>query len=181
MVQSKKILVPNDFSVRPLLLLKKIIESNPGQNYHIMLLHGIYPPDTISGMLYYSKVRFIKEMESEEFVKSRNLLKSKYQSRITAMYSEVITSDRRYALNTFLKVSGIEEIYLADGLKFKFSGENSFNIIPLLKKASVPVKVVPVESIFDEQGTSFEESSGLSLSGLTKALINPYDGRAAML
>ncbi len=180
MLQSKKILVPNDFSVKPLILLKKIMESNPEENYHIILLHGIYPPDGISDLLFYSKTRVIKEMENEEFVKSCNLFKSKFRSRITAMYAEVITYTRKDALNSFLEISGIDEIYLPGGLEFSFKGENTFNIIPLLKQASVPVKYVAFENQNEEEAKTSSEFSSLFISELTKSFITTYDGRTAI-
>lgn len=180
MTHSKKIVVPNDFSIKPLILLKKILENNPEQNFDIMLLHGIYPPDCISDLLFYSKIRVIKEMENEEFVRACNLFKNSFRSRITAMYADVITSVRKDALDAFLEVNEIEEIYLPEGLEFTFRNNQSFNLIPLLEKAAIPVKIVAFESVPQVATSTPGELSGLFINELTKTLIKPYQSSAAL-
>lgn len=180
MRQSRKILVPNDFSVRPLILLKKIMEQDPNHNFEIMLLNGVYPPDCVNSLLFYSKTRVIKENETSGFTKARDLFKQKFHPRIKAFYSEVITSKSKFALDIFLKTNGIQEIYLPEDMDFQFNQRESFNPIPILKKAALPVKTIVFEKIHQEKSSRLMDLTSQFINDLKEALLNPYEGRLAI-
>ncbi|WP_304235904.1 hypothetical protein [Jiulongibacter sediminis] len=181
MRQSRKILVPNDFSVRPLILLKKIMEQDPNHNFEIMLLNGVYPPDNVSSLLFYNKTRVVKENESSGFINARDLFKQKFRPRIKAFYSEVITSKSRFALNAFLKTNNIQEIYLPEGMIFQFNQRESFDPIPLLKKASLPVKTISFENEHEEKTSRLRDLTTNFINDLKEALLSPpYEGRLAV-
>ncbi len=180
MAQTRKILVPNDFSVRPLILLKKIMETSEGTNFEITLLHGIYPPSSITDLLFYNKMNLLEEMETEEYLQACDLFKSKFESRIVAMNSDIIASPRRHALNDFLEVSGIEEVYVPAGMKMDFRSKQSFDIVSLLKKASVPVRLISFEPAEELSAEAAGDLAGLFLSGLSKSFVKMYEGSTAV-
>ncbi|WP_341225144.1 hypothetical protein [uncultured Arcticibacterium sp.] len=170
MRQSRKIVIPNDFSVRPMLLLEKIMESNPNVNFDILMLHGIYPPEGLGNLLFFSKMEVFKNLENESYVKEYCAFMNKFKSRITAMHSDLITSTSSFSLNLFLKSNNIEEVYVPDGLHFKFSGRDSFNLIPLLKKSNIPVRTLLFQVEKDTELSS--EVAPLFRFDLSQFLIN---------
>jgi hypothetical protein len=181
MRQSRKIVVPNDFSVKPLILLKKIMEEDPNHNFEIMLLNGVYTPNCVSSLLFYNKTRVVKENENQMFVSARDLLKQKFRPRIKSFYSEVITSKSRFALNAFLKSNGIQEIYLPEGMKFEFNQRDNFDPIPLLRKASIPVKTISFENEYQEKSSRLRDLTLQFIKDLKEVLlIPPYQGRLAV-
>jgi hypothetical protein len=180
MTKTKKILVPNDFTVKPLILLKKIMEENTEDQFEITLLHGIYPSNSIVDLLFYNKRSIMDELESEEYLKACDLFKSKFYSRISSMTADIVTSSRKHMLEDFLEANGIEEVYLPEGIEMEFNNKNSFNVVSLLKKTSLPIHTIAFEPGSEAGAESYGELSGLFLSGLNKSFVKTYEGRPAV-
>ncbi len=176
MAQTRKILVPNDFSVRPLILLKRILEQNEEDHFDITLLHGIYPPDSITDLLFYNKKKLMKEKETSHYLQACDLFKNKFYSRISSFQADIIASPRKHAMNDLLEVSGIEEVFIPEGIDMDFSGRQSFDVIALLKKADIKVQVVLFETKGYENESSAGDLTGLFLSDYNKSLVKKYEG-----
>ena len=146
----KKILVPNDFSVKSLLLLRKIIESS-NDELDIVLLHGIHLSNSITDLLFFRKENYLSELCTKDFDDVCVMLKNKFQSKIASFRLDIITSENRNYFQNYLEANEIDEVFLPQNLELKFTGERSFNLIPLLKNCSVPVSTVklPVHSEID--------------------------------
>ncbi|KPM49793.1 hypothetical protein [Jiulongibacter sediminis] len=177
----KKILVPNDFSVNPILLLKKIFEENEDEKFQIVLLHGIFTPNSIMDLLFYNKKRVIHELQNEDYLKACDLFRSKYDSRVITMKTDILTSMRSHVLKTYLEVNQIDEIYIPEGLGMNFKHKDSFDLIKLIKRAGVEVNVVSFknEEVVERAGSSVELSR-LFLADLSKSIIRRYEGNAAL-
>jgi len=140
MEQVKKIIVPIDFSVKSLTLVKEVIESAPSdQLFEIILLHGVYAPTSITDLLFHHPSKYIKQLETEEFNEACGMLKNKFQSRIKAMYIDVINSDNKLYFQNYIHKNQVDEIFIPKGIELNFKGKYSFNLIPLLKKARITI------------------------------------------
>lgn len=167
----KKILVPNDFSVKPLIILKKIMEVYPEEEFDITLLHGVYPSSSVTDLLFYSPKRIMNELETQEYIQACHLFKNKFYSRIAGMRADIIATSSRSSVNNFLEKAEIQEIYLPDGLKMKFRGKNSFNIVSTLKKAKVHPTFIHFEEEVSSEIEKNTDLSSLFLSGSYKSYI----------
>lgn len=177
----KKILIPNDFSVNPILILKKVFEENQDESFQIVLLHGIFTPDSIMDLLFYNKKKIIHELETEDFRKASDLFRSKYDSRIITMKTDLLTSMRSHVFNTYLEVNKIDEIYIPEGLEMNFNQKESFDLIKLIKRSKAEVNVVSFknEEVVERAGSSVELSR-LFLADLSKSIIKKYEGKPVL-
>jgi hypothetical protein len=179
--QMKKILVPNDFSVNPLLVLKKVMEEQQTESFKIVLLHGIFTPDSITELLFYNKKVNLYEKENKDFLKACDLFKNKYDSRIVSFHSDIIISMRKHILKTYLEVNEIDEVFIPEGLNMNFRHRNSFDIVKLIKRSKVPYN----EISFERENTSVSDGAAVDLSqlflkDLSKSMIRNYESNTAL-
>lgn len=139
----KKVLVPTDFTVKSLNLVVDVIENADDEQLEIVLLHGISPSDSISDMLFTSRSKVLRSLQTTEFIDSCNLIKNKFQSRIKSMYADVITGNSRAYFNNYIEANGIDEVYLPVSYKMNFRNKRSFDVCSLLK--NVPVKTIEID------------------------------------
>lgn len=140
MEQTKKIIVPTDFSVKSLKVVVDLVESaDVSDTFDIVLLHGVYPPSSISDLLFIHPAKYIRELETEEFKEACAVIKNKFQSRIHSMCIDVITSESKAYFRNYAERNEIDEIFLPKGIELDFSGKHSFDIISLLKKSKLPI------------------------------------------
>ncbi|HTH58029.1 MAG TPA: hypothetical protein VL728_18405 [Cyclobacteriaceae bacterium] len=138
----KKILVPNDFSVKSLLLLRNAIESSTHQRLHVVLLHGILLSDSITELLFFRKEKYMEELCTKDFEDACELLKNKFQSRIVSLRLDIITSRDRNYFQHYLEANEIDEVYLPQNFELEFFGKRSFDIVPLLRTCTItPIPV----------------------------------------
>lgn len=143
MEQVKKVIVPTDFSVKSLSVIKEIMDSSTeNEVFEIILLHGIHPPTSITDLLFMQPAKYVRQMETPEFKQASEVIKSKYQSRIRAMYIDLITSEHRSYFRTYTEKNKVSEIYIPVGVNLNFSGKHSFDIIPLLRKSKLTITEV---------------------------------------
>lgn len=133
----KKVLVPTDFSVKSLNLVVDIIEQSKEEKLEIVLLHGIDISASIPEILFFSRAKLLRSLQTPEFVDSCNLIKNKFQSRIVAMYADIITGHTRAYFNNYIDANNIDEIYIPVSYKMDFKNKQSFDVCDLLKKVSV--------------------------------------------
>lgn len=157
-MESYKILVPTDFTVRSLLPVKKAIEQLPYATLSVFLLHGIYLPTSITDMLYFSKHRVIRELQEPEFEDACALLKSKYYSRIHTMVADVIVSNSNSHFSHYLEANAINELFIPENLQLNFSRGSSFDILPLMKRARIKSTTIS----FDPQNSKYTDPAKIA-------------------
>lgn len=141
MQTTRKIVIPTDFSVKSLSHIVHILEqSSEEERLEIILLHGVYPSDSISELLFTSTSSLLASLQTPEFVNSCNLIKNKFQSRIKAMYADVLPNNSRAYLANYLEANAIEEVYIPMNYTMNFQSKRSFDIRSLLQKGTVPVR-----------------------------------------
>ncbi len=132
----KKVLVPTDFTVKSLNLVVDIIEQSKEEKLEIVLLHGVDISSSIPEILFFSKAKLLRSLQTPEFVDSCNLIKNKFQSRIVAMYADIITGDTRAYFNNYIEANEIDEIYIPVSYKMEFRNKQSFDVCSLLRKVT---------------------------------------------
>ncbi|MBK7884605.1 MAG: hypothetical protein IPJ81_13105 [Chitinophagaceae bacterium] len=141
----KKILIPTDFTVKSLILVRETIEQATEEKIQIVLVHGIQPPSSITELLFFSKSKLINSLQTEEFINACKLIKSKYQSRISSMYVDIIMGNNRSYFHNYLTGNQIDEIYFPLNYKMAVKHPLSFDIIHLLKKC--PIKSTALDCL----------------------------------
>lgn len=172
MENTKRILIPNDFSVKSLSLVKEVVEQMPHQSLEIIMLHGMFLPNSISDLLFYSKGRMIREMESEEFLKAHALISSKFKSQIVSMATDFIYFNDKKNMQKYLDSNRIDEVYIPADIRLDASvHRRSFDIIPYLHKCLVPVTALKMKGDTQEEFHFTNQVSDLFYKTTTQPVI----------
>ncbi|RKQ49147.1 hypothetical protein BXY85_0135 [Roseivirga pacifica] len=149
-MEAKKIMLPTDFSVKSLNLVREAIEISNDEVLEIILVHGYQLPNhSITDMLFFSKARELQKLQTVEFLEAINLIENKYTKRIKRIIVDLITTTNRSYLNDYVQKLGIEEIFVPEGFPLSFEGENSFNPSPLLKQCQPAITLMDYSTAFE--------------------------------
>lgn len=147
----KTILIPTDFSVKSLNLVKEALNDNPETDTNIILVHGIEAPDSITELLFFSKRKLLSSLETEEFQSSCKLLQSKYGSQINSFCLDVFTGKNQAAFENYLEGNKVDETYIPNGYKFKRKNKKSFDITPYFIKSSIKTTEINLQTSAEYQ------------------------------
>lgn len=146
----KKILVPTDFTVDSLIVLKQALADNQNEKLDIILVHGYELSNSISDLLFFNKHAVISSLENKAFREAKDIIRNKFESQINSIQSDIFSGYNNKAFKNYLESHNIEEAFVPVNYKLKKVHKRSFDIVPFVKN-STP-KVVQVET----QDTSVE-------------------------
>ncbi len=141
----KKILVPTDFTVDSLTILKNTLENHPNEKLDIVLVHGVTLSNSISDLLFFNKHHFISTLENKEFCEARDIIKNKFDSNINSLVSDVFIGFTKNAFQNYAEANNITEAYIPVNYKLKKTSARSLDIIPFIKKTIPTVYEVQLE------------------------------------
>lgn len=142
-----KILIPTDFSVESLNVLKYVLEHHPDKKIHILLVHVAQLPDAITELLFFRKNVLMKSLISEPFYEAKAILTNKFYSKIHAIETDLYFGITHFALKNYIEAQGITEAYLPKNQIFKKSDSKSLNLIAQIKKVTSKITEVEMEPI----------------------------------
>ena len=134
----KTILIPTDFTVSSLNLVRDLLERLDNEEIHIILAHGVMLSSSISDLLFFSKEKLLAELNNNEFESAIHILYNKYQSKINRIQLDLVYSANTNYLNNYLEANNISKIYLPNTTSFNSSHKRSINLITALRKTMVP-------------------------------------------
>lgn len=136
----KSVLMPTDFSIRSLHVMRYALEENPTSKLNIVLVTGMRISGSITELLFFSRKELIKKLQGEVFNEACQIIRNKYQSRISEVHFEIFTGMTQGAFSLFLEGNNIEHIYIPENkLHYK---RPCFDPIPFMRKSKLPRSVV---------------------------------------
>jgi len=145
----KTILIPTDFTVQSLNVLKNILtNSAPKSNFDIILLHGLSLSDSIRDLLFFSKSQQLESLVSLEFEEAIEVLNNKFDSQISSLTIDLFTGYNLTSFNNYLEGKKVAQIYISENA-LKKTNSKSFDLLPFIKKCSVPVLSVDTKTASD--------------------------------
>ena len=139
------ILIPTDFTVNSLNVLKSILaNSETNQTYNVILLHGVSLSDSIRDLLFYSKSQQIESLTSPEFEEAYEVIRNKYNSQISSLRIDLFTGYNLSAFNNYLEGNKVEKIFISER-KPIFLNKNSFDLSRFIEKCSI--EVLKIDSV----------------------------------
>lgn len=133
----KTILIPTDFQVKSLRLVREALENNPSDEIEIVLAHGIHISSSITDLLFVSKSKLINESLTEDFKTSCDLIKNTYESQLKSLFIDTFIGFNQAAFENFLEGNKIDEIYYYENSKFTSQSKKSFDLTPFVKKSNM--------------------------------------------
>lgn len=138
----RKILIPTDFTIESLNTVKYALEKNTDAQVKIVLLSGVYLPGSITEMLFYSQSETLGEMVGADFAEACKIIRNKHQSKLVSIEPDLFSGHTRSALSNYIKANAIDEIYVPKSYSLKRVHKRSFNCVPLMYKAGIPLTEV---------------------------------------
>lgn len=161
----KTILIPTDFSVQSLNVLKSILNVNASNDtYDIILLHGFNLSDSIMDLLFFSKSQQINSLSSPEFKEACEVIKNKFASQINSITMDLFSGYTVSSFNSYIETNKVDEI-ITSNLEPSFNHKNSFNLLRFIKKCKInPITINPsIHAVSPEKGKVAEVFSQISI------------------
>jgi hypothetical protein len=136
----KTILVPTDYSIRSLHILKHALNKETSDSVHIVFFSGVILQDSITSLLFFSKREVAESLMTNEFKEACQIIRNKYTARIMSMRFELFTGFTQAAFNNFLEGNGINEVYISEN-KLHY-GNRCFDATSYLQKSALPKIIV---------------------------------------
>lgn len=138
----KTIVIPTDFTIQSLNVLKTILNSNSDkQTYDFILLHGLSLGDSIRDLLFYSKNRQIEALMSPEFKEAYKVIQNKFSSQINSIRLDLFSGFTLSAFNSYLEANNVNQVCVSE-LKPEFINKSSFDLTPFIRKCQSEVIAV---------------------------------------
>ena len=148
----KKILVPTDFTIQSLSLLKKVISSQT-EKINIVLIYSAPISSSITELLFFSKKQQIEMLQEEKFNEALEILGNKHARIINSISTDLYHGYTKNAFENYIKANKIDEAYVP--MAVKKQKEKNFLLINTIKRSNLIVNEVetPLEIIYQTQGT----------------------------
>ena len=161
---AKTILIPTDFTVESLNLVKIALQNNSDsdEKLRIILVYGHWTSSSITELLFYSKGKILEKLENDEFKCSCKMLLGRYEEIIEHMSIDIFSGTNQNAFQNYLEGNEVTEAYISNNYKFKLQNNSSFNLIPFFTKS----KLTLFEINWDSVSTENIESRNNELSAL---------------
>ncbi|HZY78474.1 MAG TPA: hypothetical protein VFE50_03055 [Cyclobacteriaceae bacterium] len=136
----KSVLLPTDFSIRSLHIMRYALEENPDCELRMFLVTGMRIPGSITELLFFSRKELIKKLQGQVFIEACQIIRNKYQSHINEVHFEIFTGMTQGAFNVFLEGNGIQHIYIpANKLHYK---RPCFDPVSFMRNSKLPRNIV---------------------------------------
>ena len=151
----KTILIPTDFSIESLKLLKEAVTSVEVGSVNIIFLHCIYLSDSIFDLLFFSKKEWVESLVNKDFDDGCKIIRNKYVNKINSARVEFFTGTTQQAFDNFLEGNQVDEIMLPKNYVFKQSSKKSFSPEPYIRKSRLPL----IEVVWQKSDKEPEKNS----------------------
>lgn len=139
----KTILIPTDFTIQSLNILKTFLNQNPSNQYNIVLVHGLNIGDSIRDLLFFSKNKQIQELANDAFIEAFEVIKNKFDSQINSLKIDFFTGSNQVAFNNYIEGYQINQI-IDSNYKLTFSTRKSFDFTLYFNKAKVEITTIEI-------------------------------------
>lgn len=133
------IFIPTDFSVASLQVVPQAVEMFERAELDIILFHLIYPAEDISGLLFDSRRKWLREKENPAFGEAISMIRNKYFSAIYTMEVEVFVGHTSRMLQNILDANKADCLVYNSQHPFQSTDKRSVKLYPLLGKCRIPV------------------------------------------
>ncbi|MCD2448988.1 hypothetical protein GO003_001075 [Methylicorpusculum oleiharenae] len=148
-MMNRTILIPTDFSVGSLNLVKQTIDSSNNNTLHFVLTHCLFLPDEPGELLYFSKTELIRSLKSREFNRACKTIRERYPAEKMRITSELFTGLNQTAFNHFIDANQIDEAVIPKQYQPTLNLKSSFNPLPFIRKSRLKITEITVSEHSD--------------------------------
>ena len=136
-----KILIPTDFKIESLMLLRYAASGDQYTNLDVIFLHCTHLSDSITDLMFYSPSKIIQQAVTPEFSEACSILRNKFPEKIKSMQVKLFHSHTQAAFDMFLEANDVHEAIVPASYKLQMA-KNCFDPIPFIMRAGINVKQV---------------------------------------
>ncbi len=148
---NKSIALLTDFSIDSLTMLRYAMKREDNAKLNIYLIHGYRSSDSIMDLLFYSKENQLQAITNEAFNKALQIIKNGYASRIAFIKVELLSGITSAAIRNRLESWNISEVCIPRNNSLKLVSENSFDLVPMLKRCRLKIIETDLPQVEDAQ------------------------------
>jgi hypothetical protein len=138
----KTVLIPTDFSIESLNLVKYAAQAAVSEPVNVLLVHGVRQSDSIMDLLFFSRNKTILKLQNADFDEACKVLRNKYDSRINSFRIEIFSGFTQSAFQKFLEAHRVNEILIPKSYILKLTSDRSFDLLPFIKTSPCEVTEV---------------------------------------
>lgn len=137
-VMPKRILIPTDFSIESLNVLKSFLQiEGEKDQYDVVLSCGYYMSESITDLLFFSKYKILRGLNTDAFMDAVSIIQNKYSNSLRSVNVDLFTGSRQTTFNDYLEGQKIESIVYAEEGKFHKTFKKTFDLSSYIIKSNV--------------------------------------------
>jgi hypothetical protein len=129
------ILIPTDFTIESLGLLKMALREHPNEQLEIVFVHGISLTDSITELLFFSPSRTLESLENANFREACAVMQNKFNWQLKSIKTVLFTGKTQSAFNQLLEIHRIDSIVVPTNRKLKPVIPTSSDLLPFIHKS----------------------------------------------
>ncbi|OJV55988.1 MAG: hypothetical protein BGO31_18065 [Bacteroidetes bacterium 43-16] len=134
----KRILIPTDFSINSLNILKEFLQKDESdEQYDVVLSCGYYLSESITDLLFFSKHKILRSLNTDAFMDAISILRNKYAHSLHTVNVDLFTGSVQSSFDDYLEGNKIETIVFGADRKFTKTVKRSFDLSSFVQKAKV--------------------------------------------
>lgn len=137
MNRRKTILVPTDFCVPSLNVLRLALEEITEPKVNVVLLHCHTLSDSITERLFYSPSRIIQDLLTDDFDEALSILRNRFENRIGELRIKLFHGQVQDVFDTLLDTLKVDAIYFSKSYKQHLS-KRAFSATPYILNGAIP-------------------------------------------
>lgn len=135
---TKTILIPTDFSIESLRLLRAAAQTVETGNIQVVFLHCVYQQNSIISLLFSSKESLVDSLMNEDFKNACRIIRNKYSTAIHSIRTEIFTGTTHAAFRNFLDGNGIDEVLIPKNYTLQQTSKSSFDPMSYIRGCNLP-------------------------------------------
>ncbi len=133
----KTILIPTDFSLQSLNIIKNATSYFAGEKLNVVLFHALHTPTDIQDLLFINPLA-PQEKITEEFRHACAALKKRHSPIITGITFKSMYGNTAAVFRNFIEANGIDCIYMPEHVMLRSVYQDSVELRSLFKNATIP-------------------------------------------
>jgi hypothetical protein len=129
----KHIMIPTDFSIRSLNVVRYAAAHFESEQLKVTLLHFMEMPDSISDLLMLPRDNSHFKLITPEFREGMSLLRNCYPLGVEQIRTDFLIGKGRRLLKNYLEHQKIDSVLLAENYDMKIPSRRSYNPINLIR------------------------------------------------
>ncbi|HMP92309.1 MAG TPA: universal stress protein [Phnomibacter sp.] len=140
----KHVLIPTDFSVRSLNLIRYALNHFEGERLKITLLHLLDLPTGITDLLFLGRDHRHLQLLNTDYKDGIQVLLNSQPTAIESIHTEFLFVGSQLVFNNFIESQKIDVIIYPDQYELRMPAANSVHPARYIKRSKVPVLSVKI-------------------------------------